>query len=189
MRRTRLAMPLRALVLADARSAARDAEPPYVLVLADARSLAFLAEVPLALVLADARSLALLAAAPLALVLADARSPAFRAFVSLAPVSAHACLSLLVFLALVWPLHNFSLANMCFHARIFQVTRLHQPTGEGRHRRLQLLPYSMHRVTTAAHFLFTLLLFALSLHRRITTLLALLVSASVRSLVSVHSPP
>ena len=49
------------------------------------------------------------------------------------------------------------------------MARLHQATRERRQRRLQLLPRSMHRVTTAAHVLDPRLLLALSLHRSITT--------------------
>ena len=51
----------------------------------------------------------------------------------------------------------------------FQMARLHQATRERWQRRLQLLPRSMHRVTTAAHVLDPRLLLALSLHRSITT--------------------
>ena len=131
---------------------------------------AFLASAPDALVLADARSLAFLAFVPPALVLADVRSLAILALSSLALVGAHACHSLFFSLALGWPLPHFILANLHLHAKRFQVTRLHQATREGRQRRLQLFPHSIHRVTTAAHVLGTRLLFALTFHRRITTL-------------------
>ena len=138
--------------------------------LADARSLALLALAPSALVLADARSLAFLAFALFALVLADARPLAFLAFASYVLVGAHACHSLSFFLPLVWPLPLCILSNRRLHASRFQMARLHQATREGRQRRLQLLPPSMHMIATAAHGLGTCLLVALSLHCCITTL-------------------
>ena len=112
---------------------------------------------------------AFLACAPSALVLADARSLAFLAFAPFALVLAHAFHSLFFFLALGCPLPYCSLTNRCPHAGRFQMARLHQATRERWQRRLQLLPRSMHRVTTAAHVQDPRLLLALSLHRSITT--------------------
>ena len=138
--------------------------------LADTRSFALLALALLALVLADARSLAFLACTPPAPVLADARSSALLALAPFALVGAHACHALLFFLALAWLLPHCSLTNMRLQARRFQITCLHKATREGRHRRLQLLSPSMHRVTTAAHILGTRLVLALSLHVFINSL-------------------
>jgi hypothetical protein len=105
-------------------------------------------------------------------VLADARSLAFLALTPMALVGALACHSRFFFLALDCLLPHCLLTNMRLCVRRLQVPCLHQATRERRQRRLQLLPRSMHRVTTAAHVLDTRLLPALSLHRCITCLWA-----------------